>query len=198
MRVIIFLLAIAASACSTTNSYVNIPPKETIAVKTPAYAMNEAAIKNKSGQDLEVKVVNKESGNFVRGFGLAPKAKANVMVEKDSELRLANPTNKALKVSVDFNEMEMPLKSEDTERYISFTLNNKSATSIPLIIPNVMNPNLSPFSNSGVDLKIGQEILFKANGRRHVLLVVDDSIEEGEKIEVSQLLKERKKELGIK
>jgi len=34
--------------------------------------------------------------------------------------------------------------------YVSFKLNNPSPQSIPLKIPNVMNPNLSPFSTSGV------------------------------------------------
>jgi hypothetical protein len=81
--------------------------------------------------------------------------------------------------------------------YVNFTLLNKSAKSIPLLIPNVMNPNLSPFSSSGVSLKIGQEILFRVNGKKYTLLVVDDSIEEGTEIEVDKLLKERKKELGL-
>jgi hypothetical protein len=63
-------------------------------------------------------------------------------------------------------------------------------SSIPLLIPGVMNPNLSPFSNSGVTLKIGQEILYRKNRKSRILFVVDDSIEEGSVIEVSQIYKE--------
>ncbi len=81
--------------------------------------------------------------------------------------------------------------------YISFTLHNGSAKSISLIIPRVMNPNLSPYSNSGVELKIGQEILFRVKGKNYILLTVDNNIKNGDVIEVDELLKQRKAELGL-
>ena len=77
------------------------------------------------------------------------------------------------------------VKSESSK--ISFTLRNASDTSIPLLIPGVMNPNLSPNSDSGVTLKIGQEILYRKNVKSRVLLVVDESIEQGSVIEISQI-----------
>ena len=43
---------------------------------------------------------------------------------------------------------------------VPFTLRNNSLKSIPLKIPGVMNPNLSPMSNSGVDLAEGQKVYF--------------------------------------
>jgi len=55
-----------------------------------------------------------------------------------------------------------------------------------------MNPNLSPFSDSGVDLVVGQEILFKEKGKRYLLLKVDSSIKN-----VSKVLKSRRKSLGL-
>ena len=61
-----------------------------------------------------------------------------------------------------------------------------------------MNPNLSPNSKSGVDLKIGQELIFRNRGKRYVLFTVDESIQEGQQVDVYQLLQERKKELGLK
>jgi biopolymer transport protein ExbD len=87
--------------------------------------------------------------------------------------------------------MEKP--AEDV--YRSFTLRNNSAKSIPLQIPGVMNPNLSPFSNSGVDLKMGQEIFFTYKGKKRILLIVDENINHGDVVDVSKLLKERKKEI---
>ncbi len=100
-------------------------------------------------------------------------------------------------------QTELPVEEKNeviqsTRTSVNFTLRNNSTKSIPLIIPTVMNPNLSPMSNSGVRLKMGQKVFFKAKGKRQVLLVVDDSIEEGAILEVSSLLKERKKALGIK
>ncbi len=69
--------------------------------------------------------------------------------------------------------------------------------SIPLIIPGVMNPNLSPMSSSGVDLKVGQKILFKYKGKREVLLVVTEDLADT-KLNVKELLKKRIKELDNK
>lgn len=77
---------------------------------------------------------------------------------------------------------------------VPFTLRNNSAKSIPLIIPGVMNPNLSPMSNSGVDLKVGQEILFKYKGKKTLLLTVTEDLRDT-KLNVSKLISERKKEL---
>ena len=86
---------------------------------------------------------------------------------------------------------------EGTKESISFKLINSSNESIPLLIPSVMNPNLSPNSESGVTLKIGQNIYFRNSGKKYLLISVDKSIKEGEKIDVPQLLLERKKDLGI-
>lgn len=87
--------------------------------------------------------------------------------------------------------------TQDDRTSIRFRLKNNSAQSIPLIIPNVMNPNLSPFSSSGVELVIGQKIFFKEKGKKYLLLVVDSKIATDAQINVDALLKERKKELGL-
>ena len=79
---------------------------------------------------------------------------------------------------------------------ITFDLLNKSLTSIPLRIPGVMNPNLSPQSRSGVSLEVGQEIFFYHKKRKYLLLVVSEDLE-AQKVDVAKLIKERKKELGL-
>lgn len=82
----------------------------------------------------------------------------------------------------------------NTPNKVSFTLHNTTAKSIPLIIPNVMNPNLSPFSKSGVTLAIGQEILFKYKGKKQVLLTVSKE-NSAVTLDVAKLIQQRKKEL---
>ena len=79
---------------------------------------------------------------------------------------------------------------------VPFTLRNNSLKSIYLEIPGVMNPNLSPMSNSGVDLREGQKIYFFDGRRKYLLLEVTADLE-GEKLDVSELIRTRKKELGI-
>jgi hypothetical protein len=70
----------------------------------------------------------------------------------------------------------------------AFYLENNTAQSLPLRIPGVMNPNLTPFSRSGVDLPNGQKIYAKVNGKRFLILTVTDSIPHGARIDVARLI----------
>ncbi len=79
---------------------------------------------------------------------------------------------------------------------VSFKLRNTTLKSIPLKIPGVMNPNLSPNSSSGVTLKIGQEIFFKHRGKKYLLLKVTKDLE-GKKVFVNKVIKKRKEELKL-
>jgi hypothetical protein len=79
---------------------------------------------------------------------------------------------------------------------VSFTLRNNSLSSIPLKIPGVMNPNLSPMSNSGVSLEVGQKIYFQHRGRKKLLLEVTTELE-GTKVIVNEEIKRRKEELDL-
>jgi hypothetical protein len=80
---------------------------------------------------------------------------------------------------------------------VPFTLHNRSLKSIPLLIPSVMNPNLSPLSKSGVELAVGQSIYFMHAGERYLLLSVTEDLR-GQTLAVSRLLRARKKALGLR
>ena len=79
---------------------------------------------------------------------------------------------------------------------VPFTLKNRSLQSIYLEIPGVMNPNLSPMSNSGVDLAVGQRLYFFHKGKRYLLLEVSEELKD-QSVVVNQLIRQRKKELGL-
>jgi len=83
------------------------------------------------------------------------------------------------------------------QQSVNFTLKNPTAKSIPLWIPSVMNPNLSPFSTSGVTLRVGQKIYFKHKMRKKLLLEVTSDFDK-KTLNVAKLLRERKKELKLK
>ncbi|MCX6183901.1 MAG: hypothetical protein NTX74_02415 [Flavobacterium sp.] len=75
------------------------------------------------------------------------------------------------------------------------TFHNGSFSSIPLVIPGVMNPNLRPLSNSGISLDVGQKIYFFPNGKRKskaLLFVVDNALKQDTIIEIDELIKKRK------
>ncbi|MEM8510119.1 MAG: hypothetical protein AAF717_19965 [Bacteroidota bacterium] len=180
------------------KSNLEIPPDSSLELDYADYEMYQLQLRNNNSKGLEVKVVNKQTGAFVRGFGLGPVGKVKVMVESTSKIVFLNTGNKTASLSVAFTEMDAKKVMAANAGGISFTLVNSSDESIPLIIPNVMNPNLSPNSKSRVDLKIGQELIFRNRGKRYVLFTVDESIQEGQELDVYQLLQERKKELGLK
>ena len=92
---------------------------------------------------------------------------------------------------------DVKIMTSSAKTWVSFTLRNNSLKSIPLYIPGIMNPNLSPVSNSGVSLSIGQEIYFREGRKKYLLLTVDDSIQDGSKLDVAKLISQRKKELGL-
>jgi hypothetical protein len=83
---------------------------------------------------------------------------------------------------------------------IPMTFHNGSFRSIPLIIPGVMNPNLSPKSNSGISLDVGQKVYFLPNGKRNskaLLFTVDTSFKKDTVLEIDEIIKKRKLELLI-
>lgn len=88
------------------------------------------------------------------------------------------------------------------QKSIPFTFHNSSLKSIPLIIPGVMNPNLSPMSDSGVDLNIGQKVWFREKGKKHLLLEVTEELRAEDnsrvRLDIAKLLRSRREELGLK
>lgn len=192
----LLLLAIVSilSACSTTKSVLLIPANQSIEIDYPTYDLYDVKLKNKGREELAVAVLSKDKNEQVRGFGLGKKATVDVLVEAENKLSIKNSSNSNISIAlIATSKTRKP--NIDNRSSVSFTLKNTTAQSIPLIIPTVMNPNLSPFSNSGVDLKIGQEIFFKYKGKRYVLLTVDQSIENGAVLDVAKLIKERRKEI---
>jgi hypothetical protein len=199
MKKYVFFLIFTAFAIAPilSQNTISVPAGQTVDISYPNDKTSTVMLQTVGLQEVTVSVVTKDTGDFVRGFGLGKLGKEEVWVEEGNKLTLKNTGTKDIKVKYTVS----PRQNENLdlpEKYIQFTLRNSSMQSIPLIIPTVMNPNLSPNSNSGVSLKVGQEIFFKANGKRQILLVVDQTIQNGDVIDVSKILPRRKKELGIK
>jgi len=179
------VLCLSFSILLNGQSIIEIPADSRVTVGYPDSEDAALALKNKSRQDLDVATINKVSGVQLSGFGLGPFGKATVAVGPLDLLELRNTSDEAVRLSYEITKAVKNEVGED-ERYVSITLRNETLKSIPLVIPGVMNPNLSPQSNSGVRLKIGQEIKYKKGGRAYLLLVVDHSIKEGDVLLVGE------------
>jgi hypothetical protein len=82
---------------------------------------------------------------------------------------------------------------------IPMTFHNGSYVSIYLSIPGVMNPNLSPKSNSGVSLDAGQVVYFfpkGKNGKKEILFTVAPTWKKDTILQIDKIVKTRKKALG--
>lgn len=195
--VVLFFLVVSFVLPQKSN--LEIASGSSVELDYPNYELYELQLKNNTGVQIEVQVRNKATSEFVRGFGLGPLGKVEVLVEKGSKIVFTNTSKRLGKLAIKLLNTDVKLKPKNSgEQRISFKLINSSDESIPLIIPNVMNPNLSPNSSSGVDLEVGQELLFRNGLKRYTLLTVDESIKEGQEVDVYMLLQQRKKELGLK
>ena len=187
------IIFIAASLSSMAKTY-TIKPYSSVEIWFDEFDTMDAVIRNLKRVEIEVAVIDTLTDIQKKGFGLNGLGKATLGVERGRVLKLSNKNARAAKVSVTFTPKQEE-KETDWSQYLQLTLRNSSAKSIPLMIPNVMNPNLSPMSNSGVSLKRGQEIYFKYKGKKELLLIIDDSFSNGDKIEMATVIKNRKAEL---
>jgi hypothetical protein len=196
IRTVLFV-AIGFMAVSCQMDRVLVPADDRVELEMEAPNGFIADLRNRSSEQVEIAVIHKEDGRQVSGFGLNKGGDAQVSVENGCQLIIANESPASVKISYVLNEKSAAPAEKESRESVSFTLANTSLNSIPLIIPNVMNPNLAPNSESGVDLAIGQEVFFKSGSKKYVLLVVDQSIENGAVIDAAELLKQRKAELGL-
>ena len=78
---------------------------------------------------------------------------------------------------------------------ISMTFHNGSLKSIPLNIPGIMNPNLSPLSDSGVTLEPGQKVFYFPNGKKgkkEFLFEVDGTFKKDTILQIHEIIRQKK------
>ena len=166
-----------------------IPAQDSIVYMLPEGDYNSVSLHNKSDKELRVQIINLENSKETGGFGLAAQGKVAVALNPKKGLRLLNPSAEEVRVLCRAQKQTETTPPPPNLKQIDFTLVNSSAKSIPLIIPNVMNPNLSPFSKSGVRLAVGQKIYLKKGISRKLLFEVPDSLSNGTQLDVPALLK---------
>jgi hypothetical protein len=78
---------------------------------------------------------------------------------------------------------------------IPMNFHNGSLKSIPLNIPGVMNPNLSPISDSGVTLEVGQKVFYFPNGKKgkkELLFEVDGTFKKDTILQIHEIIRQKK------
>ena len=171
------------------RSTVVIPPKQVVQIDYPYYKGFVVKLWNKAKFDVGVSAREHDTDSLRKGFGLSKGANATLNIPAEMYLQLENRFLAPLKVEyVVYKGKPVKRKAGPATPQRGFYLVNSTAQSIPLKIPGIMNPNLSPFSKSGVDLPIGQKILLNVAGKDLLLLTVTDTIPKGARVNVADLI----------
>lgn len=172
------------------TSKILIPPKQIIQINYPLLRNYNLKIWNKSKLDLTISTHKKETDSMIKKFVLVKDSSALLSISNEMYIQFENKYLANIKVEYSFQNgtsiKKNKIKSLTPQR--AFYLENNTAQRIPLRIPGIMNPNLSPFSRSGVDLKNGQKIYLDFNGKRILILEVTDSIKHGDRIDIATLI----------
>ena len=172
------------------TSKILIPPKQFFLVSYPLSTNYNLKIWNKSKFDLTISTHEQKTDSIIKKFIMEKGSSALLSISNEMYIQFQNKYLANLKVEYSFQNgssvKKNKIKPLTPQR--AFYLENNTAQRIPLIIPGVMNPNLSPFSRSGVDLKNGQKIFLDFNGKNILILNVTDSIKHGDRIDVGNLI----------
>lgn len=145
-------------------------------------------LKVRTQTDIEIQFVQKQTQLHLGGFGLAARGKTRVPLSNNKQLVLHNPTDKKAVIKFRYSSRKEEGKENNTINQKDFMLYNATDMAIPLLIPGVMNPNLSPNSESLVRLRLGQEVYYRSGLKKHLLFKVDDALSQGAIIDVAQLI----------
>ena len=171
------------------RSIIVIPPKQIVKIDYPYYKGFVVKLWNKAKFDVGVSAREYNTDSLRKGFGLSKGSNAILSVPLDNYLQLENRFLAPLKVEyVVYKGKPGRNKVGAPTPQRGFYLVNTTSQNIPLNIPGIMNPNLSPFSKSGVDLPIGQKILLNVAGKDLLLLTVTDTIPKGARVNVADLI----------
>ena len=169
------------------TSKILIPPKQIVQINYPLYQKYNLKILNKSKFDLIISTHDYKTDSIFKKFTLVKNSSTLLSLNNKTYIQFENKYLANLKVEYAFqNGISNKTKPLTPQR--AFYLENHTAQRIPLLIPGVMNPNLSPFSRSGVDLINGQKIYLNLKGKKILILTVTDSIMHGDRIDVATLI----------
>jgi hypothetical protein len=188
--IVCFLAFSAAFGQKEARSLLVIPPKQVVQINYPLYKGFNVKIWNESKFVVGVSARDQVTDSIVKSFGLEKGGTTLLEVNEGLFLQFENRFLAPIKVAYALREGSSGKKksTEPLTPQRAFYLENNTAQSLPLRIPGVMNPKLSPFSRSGVDLPNGQKIYLDLKGKKILILTVTDSIPHGARIDVATLI----------
>lgn len=194
MKILVFLALILISPLTAgPQEHLTLAAGQEVRLRFSPDQVTEVALQTSAQAGVVVRVERVTDRSFIRGFGMSKSSKEKVIVEGDAILVLINESTSPVDLRYQTSQGSIA-QAKDSDG-VNLTFHNGSLVSIPLIIPGVMNPNLSPLSDSGVTLSYGQKVFFKEKGKQYLLFEIDDTFKDGDRLEIQDLIKARKKQL---
>jgi len=190
LSVLLICNSLAYAQQKNTLSTIVLPPKQIVHLEYPLLDFYTVQIKNKSKFEVGVSLYQRERDSLLENYKVTKGASAQVPLQKGTYLQFENRFLVALpiEISIKFGSSKTKKSTPPLTLQRSFYLENNTAQTLSLQIPGVMNPNLPPFTRSGVDLPNGQPIYAKVNGEFLLLLTVTDSLPHGARIDLATLI----------
>lgn len=188
--IVCFLAISVAFGQKEARSQLVIPPKQVVQINYPLYKGFNVKIWNESKFVVGVTARDQVTDSIVKSFGLEKGGTTLLEVNEGLFLQFENRFLAPIKVAYALRKGSSGKKksTKPLTPQRAFYLENNTAQSLPLRIPGVMNPNLTPFSRSGVDLPNGQKIYLDLKGKKILILTVTDSIPHGARIDIATLI----------
>ncbi len=98
------ILIFGLSSCSTNFATIGIPPQEEFVLGEREDDNFKVQLKNLSNETIQVKAVNKKSGERTQGFGLAAKGETSLYISSEEKVILANTNDKEVSVKAKLNK----------------------------------------------------------------------------------------------
>ncbi len=99
MKKLLFLFVLSITSCAF-KSGLTIPTNETFILGEGNSKNYSAELVNTSNYEVKIRGEKKQTGEYTRGLGLAPKGKVTVYVSSDEIIKFINNNNLPVKVNV--------------------------------------------------------------------------------------------------
>ena len=188
IKFIVFVLLF--TACSTKTISISIPSKKSLELEYPNYNSYETKIQNTSSKSIVLKTVDFTTHDSIQKKDLKEKEMTSIYMNQNKKLFFKNESDSIITLKIN-------LKKSTHSKDIPVAIRNASSQNITLFFANGKTIIITPYSNKSYWFFEGQKIYFTEKGERFILFEVNDSETFNAKINLTDLLEKRKKELAL-
>lgn len=183
-------MVVAQKKKSLQRSTIIVPPKQIVVLNYPLLKGYNIKIWNESNLDLGISARNQKTDSIHKSTLVAKKKQITFSVDHNQYLQLENRFFASLKIEYTISKGPPGGGKEKVPGTLNtgFYLVNNTKQILSIDIPGIISPKLTPYSKTGVDLPLGQQIFLKTPRQNLLIFTVTDTIRKGAHIDVADLI----------